>query len=79
MPESCVHFVLSHDVYDKAEIVQAGEAYAAYLDCNIVSTSADVTEIAVCVLPPNSTTDPIIDEFLNHALDLSIRRKLARG
>lgn len=79
MPELCDHFVLSHDVYDKAAIIQAGKAYAAYLSCDIVSTSADETEIAVCVLSPSSTTDLIIDEFLNHALDLSIHRKIARS
>jgi len=78
MPEPCAHFILSHDVYEQAAIIEAGEAYAAHLSFDVVRTSADETEIAVCA-SPTPATDSVIDEFLNHALDLSIRRKIGRG
>jgi hypothetical protein len=77
MLEPRVHFILSHDVYEQAAIIEAGEAYAAHLSFDVVRTTADETEIAVSAsLTP--ATDSVIDEFLNHALDLSIRQKLTR-
>ncbi len=80
MPDDpCAHFILSHDVYEQVAIIAAGQAYAAHLSFEVVSTSADETEIAVRISPPSAATDSVIGEFLNHALDLSIRQKLGRG
>jgi len=80
MPDDpCSHFILSHDVYERAAIIAAGESYAAHLSFEVVRTSANETEIAVRISPPSSATDSVIGEFLNHVLDLSIRQKLGRG
>lgn len=81
MPDDgCVHLNLSHDVYDRDAVVEAAQAFAAHdLRFAVLGTSTDETEIAVRTPLAVPEVEPILDEFLNHALDLSIRRKLGRS
>lgn len=79
MSESFANFVLSHDVYEQDAVVEAAQAFAAHLSCHIVRSADDEMEIALYLPPTNPVNDSAIDEFLNHALDLSIRRKIGRS
>jgi hypothetical protein len=80
LDDGCVQLLLSHDVYERAAVVEAAQAYAGHhLHVAVLSTSADETEIVVRTSPPGPESERLLSEFLNHALDLSIRRKLGRG
>jgi hypothetical protein len=79
MPEPSAYFALSHDVYEQAAIVEAAQAFAAQLNCQIVKSATAETEIAIYVSTFSSAAQSVIDEFLNYALDLSVRRKIGRG
>jgi len=72
----CEHFALSHDVYDPAAVLEAARAYAALLYVKVLRSSSDETEISVQRPQDRPTRKDLVDEFLNHILDLSIRRKL---
>jgi hypothetical protein len=74
-----VQITLSHEVYDQAAVIEAAQAYVAHLHVDILRTSADETKIAVRTSPPGPAAERVLGEFLNHVLDLSIRRKLGRG
>ena len=81
MPDDgCVQLLLSHDVYERAAMVEAAASLCRPSPpVAVLSTSADETEIVVRTSPPGPESERLLSEFLNHALDLSIRRKLGRG
>jgi hypothetical protein len=72
----CEHFALSHEVYDPGAVLEAAEAYGALLCVNVLRRSPDETEIAIQRPQDGPARAGLLDEFLNHILDLSIRRKL---
>ena len=67
---------LSHDVYELSAVREAAEAYSDHLNVEILNSSSDETEIAIRHLGGGLLAEQVLDEFLNHVLDLSIRRKL---
>ena len=70
------YFALSHDVYDPAAVLESARAYGALLYVEILESSSDETEVAVRRSQDGPARADLVNEFLNHILDLSIRRKL---
>ncbi len=70
---------LSHDVYEPSAVTEAAEAYSQHLKVEIVNSSPHETEIVVRHLGGALPAEQILDEFLNHVLDLSVRHKLGPG
>jgi hypothetical protein len=65
--------VLTHSVYDPASIAKAIEDYRPHLSVSIKTQSA--TDTVITFAAPNGEGPPeqIVREFLNYALDLSVR------
>jgi hypothetical protein len=72
----CEHFALCHDVYDPAAVVEAARAYGELLYVEVLKSSSDETEVAVRGSQDGPARADLLNEFLNHILDLSIRQKL---
>ena len=70
---------LSHDVYEPSAVREAAEAYSDHLNVEILNSSPNETEIVVRHLGGELPAERVLDEFLNHVLDLSVRRKLRPG
>jgi len=63
-------------VYDPAAVLVAARAYGALLYVKVLESSSDKTEVAVRRSQDGPERADLMDEFLNHILDLSIHRKL---
>jgi len=70
---------LSHDVYEPSAVREAAEAYSDHLNVEILNSSPNETAIVVRHLGGELPAEQVLDEFLNHVLDLSVRRKLRPG
>ena len=57
-------------------VLEAARAYGALLYVTVLKSSSDETEVAVRPSQDGPARAGLLDEFLNHILDLSIRRKL---
>lgn len=65
--------VLTHDIYDPASIAHAIEDYRPHLSVGVLKE--DATDTVISFTAPNGEEAPaqVIREFLNYALDLSVR------
>jgi hypothetical protein len=72
----CEHIALSRDVYDPAAVLESAQAYVALLHVDVLRSSPDETEVSVRRSQDGPGRAHVLGEFLNHVLDLSIRRKL---
>ena len=76
---STARLSLSHDVYEPSAVREAAEAYSDHLNVEIRNSSSDETEITIRHLGGEILAEQVLGEFLNHVLDLSVRRKLRPG
>ncbi len=65
--------VLTHDIYYPASIARAIEDYRPHLTVRVLKADAHDTLISLAVLSGEEAPEQVISEFLNYALDLSVR------
>jgi len=72
-PHAAGGLILTHSVYDPGSIAKAIEDYRPHLSVSIHGQSATDSVIAFAERNGEKAPEQIVREFLNYALDLSVR------
>jgi hypothetical protein len=80
MPIPGEPFSLSTTIYPGECVAVASAAYAEFCTVTVSTLSADEVTVTVGIAPTcASKAQTVLDEFLNYALDLSLRTHLGIG